>query len=104
MDLILTGSIQKGLQIYGDTPNAVLVDVRDGDEYAQGHLPGSVNLPLGDLETDICDVAPDADTPLFLYCVNGSRSVQAASILRELGYDNAASIGGISGYKGELER
>lgn len=104
MDLILTNNIQKGLQLYRDTPGGVLIDVRAEDDYVKGHIPGSVNLPFNALETDIYDAAPEIDTPIFLYCLSGTKSVQAAAVLRELGYDNAASIGGIGGYQGELEK
>lgn len=102
MELILTKNIQKGLEIYHDTPNAVLIDVRVEDEYAEGHIPGSINMPMDSLENDIYDVVPEMDTPVFLYCHSGNHSIQAATLLRDLGYDNAASIGGISGYQGEL--
>ena len=102
MDLILTTDIKKGLQIVKRTPGAVLIDVREKDEYAEGHIPGSVNIPLNDLENDIYDHAPDTDAPLFLYCLSGSRSIQGAYILKEFGYDNACSIGGIENYTGDL--
>ena len=85
-------------------PDALLIDVRDADEYAQCHIPGSVNLPLRFLARDIGDLAPDLETPLLLYCLSGARSSQAATILTEFGYENAISVGGITGYAGELEK
>ena len=103
-DIVLTTNIHKGLKIYHDTPEAVLVDVRDRDEYAKGYIIGSINVPLGDLEDEIYDVAPDMAQPIFLCCVSGNRSIQAAAMLRELGFDNAVSIGGIQDYKDYLEK
>lgn len=104
MELILTKDIHKGLKLYGNVPDAKLIDVRTAEEYAQGHIPGSINLPLNILEDDIFDAVPDMSTPIFLYCLSGSRSIQAAAALQELGYDNAASIGGIEDYMGYLEK
>ena len=103
MELVLTEDIEKGLAVFKDTSNAVLIDVRTQDEYAEGHIPGSINVPLSSLGNDIYDVVPEMDAPVFLYCRSGRRSLQAAVTLRELGYDNATSIGGIVDYKGNLE-
>ena len=103
-EIILTKDIQKGLEIYSDTRSAVLIDVRTPAEYAEGHIPGSVNMPLTTLENDVYDAALDYDTPLFCYCLTGNRSIQAATALREIGYECAVSIGGIDHYKGDVER
>ena len=102
MKLILTTDIQKGLEICKNTEGALLLDVRTPEEYAQGHVPGSVNAPLGTLEEDIWELVPEPATPLFLYCQSGNRSIQAASVLQELGYANASSIGGIDRYQGDV--
>ena len=103
-NIVLTRNINEGLKMYRDTPDAVLVDVRNQDEYAKGYIIGSTNVPLSALEDEIYDVAPDMTQPIFLYCVSGNRSIQAAAMLRELGYDNAVSIGGINDYKDYLEK
>ena len=95
--------INKGLRAYRDTPDAILLDVRGHDEYIAGHIPYSLNIPLDTLD-DIYDVVSDMNTPLFIYCRSGNRSVQAAVTLREMGYDNAVSIGGISNYNGIVEK
>ena len=97
--MILFGNINKGLEEYRSTPGAVLVDVREPDEFASGHIPGAVNEPL----STINQVSLPKDKPLFLYCLRGTRSKQAAGILKRMGY-TVKSIGGISGYKGQLER
>ena len=103
-DLVLANNLAQGLQIYVNTPDAVLIDVRTLEEYSTGHVPGSLNVPLDGIEDEIYELVPDADTPVFLYCRSGNRSVQAAALLREAGYDNAVSIGGVNGYKGELKK
>ncbi len=97
-------NIDAGVNKYHDTANAVLVDVRNEDEFAEGHIPGSENVPLGKLGMDIYDVVPDLGTPVFLYCRSGNRSAQAAAVLSELGYEHITNIGGIMNYQGELEK
>ena len=46
----------------------------------------------------------DLDTPLFVYCHSGARSREAVSMLERMGYSKAKNIGGITAYKGEVER
>ena len=94
--------LEAGLARFRETPGAVLLDVREADEFAAGHLPGSVNLPLSAVDTAET-LLPDRDTPIFAYCLVGSRSRQAVGRLRSLGYRQAESIGGIRSYRGELE-
>ena len=73
---------------------AVLVDVRDPNEWDAGHIPGAVLVPMGELAERIGEVAPDTSRPLVLYCAVGARSLRAASALTELGYERATSISG----------
>ena len=82
------------------TPGAVLLDVRETDEFRSGHIPGAVNLPL----SRIGEAAFERSAPLFLYCLRGTRSRQAVGELRRMGYQNVKSIGGIARYRGGLER
>ncbi len=65
---------------------AMLLDVRKPAEYAGGHLPGSISVPLERLATAIPSLAPDQGQPLLLYCTSGQRSRTAAQVLRRLGY------------------
>ena len=80
------------------TPNAVLLDVREVDEFHSGHIPGAVNLPLSGIDT----IEIPKDKPLFVYCLRGSRSKQAVGVLMRMGY-SAKSIGGIASYKGQVQ-
>jgi adenylyltransferase/sulfurtransferase len=80
--------------------NITIVDIRERDEFAQGHLPGAVFVPRGFLELQIEQVEYDRGKPVILYCAGGVRSVLAARNLKEMGYENVASlIGGFSGWK-----
>ena len=93
--------LNDGLTRFRETPGAVLLDVREADEYAAGHVPGSINLPLSEIDT-IETIFPDRDIPVFAYCLVGTRSRHAVSRMRSMGYSQAESIGGIRSYSGEL--
>lgn len=97
--MMLFANMDKGLQEYRAAPGAILVDVREADEFASGHIPGAVNEPL----STINQTTLPKDAPLFLYCLRGTRSRRAAGILKGMGYKSVKSIGGISRYKGEIE-
>lgn len=79
---------------------AVLIDVREQDEFDQGTIPGAVHIPRGFLEMRIEDAVRNRDTPLVLYCAGGVRSAFAVDSLLQLGYSNVASMtGGFNGWK-----
>ena len=101
-DFLKTPDINAGLERFRAAAGAVLLDVREADEYADGHIPGSVNLPLSSLDTAEITV-PNRETPLFVYCLAGTRSAQAVSRLQKLGYKHVENIGGIRSYRGEKE-
>ena len=73
---------------------ALLVDVREPDEWAQGRIPGAVHVPRGNLESRIEGAAPDHSQAIVLYCAAGNRSVFAAKTLTDLGYERAVSLAG----------
>ena len=73
---------------------AALVDVREGDEWEQGHLPGATFIPRGYLEQRIETQVPDKTRPVVLYCAGGTRSALAARTLTELGYAQPVSLAG----------
>ena len=72
----------------------LLIDVREDDEWAEGHLPGAVHVPRGHLESRIEQAATDRSRPLVLYCAAGNRSAFAAKTLEELGYEHVSSLSG----------
>lgn len=88
----------EGLEQFHNTPDAVLLDVRTKEEYAQGHVPDSINVPLDRIQT----IQVAKDRPLFVYCLSGARSSQACGWLNKKGYQTT-NIGGISGYRGPLK-
>ena len=81
---------------------AVLLDVREPDEYEQGAVPGALHIPRGNLESNIEGRVPDRSTPLLVMCAGGVRSAFAAKTLDELGYTDVVSIaGGFNRWKDE---
>ena len=70
-----------------------LIDVREGEEFAGGKIPGAMSIPRGFLELRIEEKAK-RDEPLVLYCAGGTRSALAAKTLREMGYQNVSSMAG----------
>ena len=95
--------IHQGIAQYQENPGAVLLDVRTEQEYREGHIPGSKNVPLQQLDK-INSLAENKDIPLFVYCHSGARSRQAVSLLQHMGYSSVQNIGGISAYRGKVER
>ncbi len=71
-----------------------LLDVREREEYREGHLEGSVPLPRGFLEMRIEEAVPDKSSPIVAYCAGGVRSLIAARTLKEMGYENVTSMSG----------
>jgi len=95
------------IEIEPDAANAVFdqalfLDVREADEYAQGALPGALHLPRGLLELQVEGRVPDKDRKIIVYCAGGTRSALAAQALGQLGYSDVASMaGGFNKWKDE---
>ena len=90
------------LEEYYNNPGALLLDVREADEYAEGHIPGAKNVRL-QAPRDVSEEI-DPDTPLYVYCQSGGRSFKAATVLRGVGFTNVTDLGGINRYTGEREK
>ena len=102
-DFLKQPDINKGVADFHNTEGAILVDVRTPQEYREGHIPGSTNVPLQTIDK-ISSEADNKNIPLFVYCFSGGRSSQAASMLQHMGYSNVHNIGGITTYSGKVER
>ena len=77
-DFLKSPDIHQGAAEQANTPGSLLLDVRTPEEFEQGHLPGSQNVPLDDLDK-IAQVTDNRNTPLYVYCYSGARSRQAAA-------------------------
>ncbi|MFM9905128.1 MAG: rhodanese-like domain-containing protein [Pyrinomonadaceae bacterium] len=73
---------------------AVLIDVREDNEFAAGHAAGAKHMARGIIERDIVQAFPDKDTELVLYCGGGYRSALSADMLQKMGYSNVISMDG----------
>ena len=102
-DFMKGPDINQGVKEYSTTDGAVLLDVRTSDEYRQGHIPGSKNVPLQSI-SKVASMIDNKSTPIFVHCLSGARSSQATDILKQMGYTNVKNIGGISAYAGKVER
>lgn len=74
--------------------NWVLLDVREREEYREGHLESAISLPRGFLEMRVEESVADKSTPVIAYCAGGVRSLIAARTLKEMGYENVVSMSG----------
>jgi rhodanese-related sulfurtransferase len=75
-------------------PDAILIDVREDNEWEAAHAPGAEHLGKGIIERDIEARVPDKSTELILYCGGGFRSALAADVLQVMGYTNVWSMAG----------
>lgn len=93
------------LEEYKNSENSILLDVRTRDEYRQGHIPKSINIPLQEIEKvkDEKELV-DKNKNIYVYCHGGGRSENAVRFLKQSGYLNVKNIGGILNYKGQLEK
>lgn len=76
----------------------LLVDTREDNEWARGHLPGATHLSKGIIERDIEKTVPDKAAPIMCYCGGGFRSALVADNLQRMGYTNVISLDG--GFRG----
>jgi rhodanese-related sulfurtransferase len=87
-----TVAVAQGSQMVSQ--GTLLIDVREPDEYAQGHAPGSVLIPLGQLPSRLAEIQASQDQPVALICHSGRRSARAAEILRQAGFSKVYNIDG----------
>src|SRR6266571_4445104 len=80
---------------------AVIVDVREKDEWEQEHIPNALHLSRGTIELDIEEKIPDPNAVIICHCGGGGRSALAAESLQKMGYKNVRSMaGGFKAWKG----
>ena len=77
---------------------ATLVDVRTPEEFAAGHLPGAVNLPVDELPQRLGELG-SPEKPLVIYCRSGARSTRAERLLKERGFEQVFNLGPMSAWE-----
>jgi rhodanese-related sulfurtransferase len=79
---------------------AVVVDVSEAEEYAQGHVGGAKNVPFGQLEEKLASTVKNKAVPLILVCPTGARANRALAVAKKLGYEQAQALaGGLKAWK-----
>jgi rhodanese-related sulfurtransferase len=80
--------------------DVVFIDVREKDEWDEGHIPDAIHLSRGTIESEIEDEVPDTETTIICNCGGGGRSALAAESLQRMGYKNVRSLtGGFKAWK-----
>ncbi len=92
--------INAGVEQCRNTKGAILLDVRTKEEYGEGHISGSINVPVEEIQ-NVESAIPDQSVPVFVYCLRGGRAASAVKAMKALGYSDVHSIGGISKFNGK---
>ncbi len=99
---VQTVSGAEALEMMEQETDHLIVDVRTAEEYASGHIPEAINIPVETIGSDPIPELPDTDQTIFVYCRSGRRSAQAASTLVAQGYARVIDMGGIIDWPGEV--
>ena len=97
-------SQEEAAEIMASQEDYLILDVRTPEEFAQGHIPGAVNIPNEDIGTEPIEALPRKDQTLLVYCRSGNRSRQASQKLADQGYTKVLEFGGINTWPGEIVR
>ena len=97
-------SMDEAVKMMKDEKNYIILDARRPDEYAEGHIPGAINVPNEEIGTAEIAELPDKSQLILVYCRSGRRSKEASEKLVKLGYTNIVEFGGILDWKGEIEK
>ena len=95
-------TVDEAVAIMASETNYMILDVRRPDEYAEGHIPGAINVPNETIGTSEIPELPDKSQLILVYCISGRRSKEAAGKLVSLGYTNIVEFGGILDWTGEI--
>ena len=97
-------SMDEAVKMMEEEKNYIILDVRRADEYAEGHIPGAINVANESIGTEEIPELPSKSQLILVYCRSGRRSKEASEKLVKLGYTNIVEFGGILDWKGEIER
>ena len=97
-------SMDEAVKMMRDEKDYIILDVRRPDEYAEGHIPGAINVPNEEIGAAEPLELPDKSQLILVYCRSGRRSKEASEKLVMLGYTNIVEFGGILDWKGEIEK
>ncbi|MCR5605041.1 MAG: rhodanese-like domain-containing protein [Lachnospiraceae bacterium] len=97
-------SMEEAKKVFAKSGNYIILDVRRADEFAEGHIPGAINVANEDIGAEKPAKLPDLDRVIYVYCRSGRRSKEASAKLAALGYTNIFEFGGILDWDGEIEK
>ena len=97
-------TMEQAMEAFSVEGSYVIVDVRRADEFAEGHIPGAINIANEDIVDSEPAELPDKEQLIYVYCRSGNRSKQAAAKLAAMGYTNIVECGGILDWTGEIEK
>lgn len=95
-------SMDEAVEMMETEAGYIILDVRTGSEFADGHIPGAILVPNETIGDGEIPQLPDKDQLIMVYCRSGNRSKQAAEKLVRLGYTNVVEIGGIHSWTGDV--
>ncbi len=93
--------INQGVKEFLNSKGSILLDVRTSEEYNEGHIEKSINIPLDNIN-EIVNIIKNKNTKIFVYCYSGGRSSTATNIIKNLGFTDVNNIGGIMSYQGKV--
>lgn len=98
-------SIDESKKLINDGEVTLILDVRNEDEFAEGHLKNAIQIPVKELKENLSDIEKFKDELVLVYCRSGKRSAEAIDILKENGFKNLVHMkDGISKWDGEVEK
>ena len=98
-------SIDESKKLINDGDVTLILDVRNEDEFAEGHLKNAIQIPVKELKENLSDIEKFKDELVLVYCRSGKRSAEAVDILKENGFKNLVHMkDGISKWDGEVEK
>ncbi|HFD2044372.1 TPA: rhodanese-like domain-containing protein [Clostridium perfringens] len=98
-------SIEESKKLINDGNVNLILDVRNEDEFAKGHLKNAIQIPVKELKENLSDIEKFKDELVLVYCRSGKRSAEAVDILKENGFKNLVHMkDGISKWDGEVEK
>ena len=95
---------EKAKEIMDTSEDYIILDVREQDEFNEGHIKGAILLPYTEINEKAENLLPDKDKLILVSCRSGRRSKIAAESLAALGYTNIKEFGGIIDWKYEIEK
>ena len=98
-------SIEESKKLINEGEVTLILDVRNEDEFAEGHLKNAIQIPVNELKENLSDIEKFKDELVLVYCRSGKRSAEAMDILKENGFKNLVHMkDGISKWDGDVEK